>query len=156
MLESIFSIIRPVLRWACGKALTQIEMISDVLGFKVVQVYESLHIDDARFVEDEIQRRLINLELETHRLFRGVGYGKKYRNKYDLPRVHRVFFTYSDKIAGLINAGIIIVDDTNPEDYVDAEDITVEEQEDEYDILETDDLQDFCDDEIVLVSSSSS
>ena len=131
-------------------------MISDVLGFKVVQVYESSHIDDARFVEDEIQRRLLHLELGTHRLFRGVGYGKRYRNKYDLPRVHRVFLTYSDKIVELINAGKILVDDSNPEDYVDAEDITVEEQEDEYDILETDDLQDFCDDEIVLVSSSSS
>ena len=73
-------------------------MRSDVLGFKVIQVYESSHIDDARFVEDEIQRRLLHLQLGTHRLFRGIGYGKKYRNKYDLPRVHRVFLTYSVKI----------------------------------------------------------
>ena len=75
---------------------------------------------------------------------------------YDLPRVHRVFLTYSDKIVELINAGEIVVDDSNPEEYVDAEDITVADLEDEYDFLETDDLQDFCDDEIVLVSSSSS
>ena len=64
----------------------------------------------------------------------------KCRNKYDLPRVHRVFLTYSDKIVELINAGDIIVDDTIPTDVDDAEDITDAELEDEYDILETDDL----------------
>ena len=31
------------------------------LGFKVVQVYESSHIDDARFVENKIQRKLLDL-----------------------------------------------------------------------------------------------
>jgi len=84
MLEYFSPKIRPVLLWDSLKTLTKREMISDVLGFKVVQVYESSHIDDARFVEDEIQRRLLHLELGTHRLFRGVGYGKRYRNIYDM------------------------------------------------------------------------
>ena len=120
-------------------------MISNDLGFKVIQVYESAHIDDARFVEDEIQRRILHLPLGTNRLFRRVGYGKKYRNKNDLPRVHRIFLTYSDKIVDLINAGEIIVDDNIPQDVDDEEDITDAELEDEYDILETDDFTDFGD-----------
>ena len=49
-------------------------------------------------MHDLLKMRLLHLQLGTHRLFRGVGYGKKYRNKYDLPRVHRVFLTYSVKI----------------------------------------------------------
>ena len=119
-------------------------MISDHLGFQVIQVYESTHIDDARFVEDEIQRRILHLPLGTNRLFRGVGYGKRFRNKYDLPRVHRVFLTYSDKIVELINAGEIIVDDTIPADVDDAEDITDAELQDEYDILETEIIKIIC------------
>jgi len=64
----------------------------------------------------------------------------KCRNKYKLTRVHRVFLTYSDKIVKLINEGKIIVDDNIPQDVDDEEDITDAELEDEYDILEKDDL----------------
>ena len=85
-------------------------MMSDCLGFKVQEVFKSHFQWEASYIEDEIQRRILYLELGTHHLFRGVGNGQKYADKFKLPRVRRVLLTCSTKIQQLIKDRVIIVD----------------------------------------------
>ena len=56
----------------------------------------TFYIKSARNVEDDIQRVISYLLLGMHGVFLDVGFGKNYRNKYKLTRVHRVFRKYSD------------------------------------------------------------
>ena len=101
------------------------------LSFKVIQ---GNFIEDARNVEDKLQRRILHLELGRQRLFRKVG--QKFTNKNNLARLHQVFLTYRPNVAALIADGTIIVDDSDTKTFEDEELVEVEDEfDDEYHIL---------------------
>ena len=60
-------------------------------------------------MEDAIKRRIQPLELRSRRLHRKNGKGKRYANKVDMARVHRVFLTTGSKFQELLKKNIIIV-----------------------------------------------
>ena len=91
------------------------------LNFKVILVFQGNIVEDAMHVEDALQRRIRHLLLGTQRLFRKVGYGYKFTNKLNLPRLHQVFLTYSANVVALIADGTIIADDSDTKMFKDEE-----------------------------------
>ena len=88
-------------------SITRTQMIND-LGFKVVTLFTSSFMINARDVEDALQRRFQGLPL-GRRLWRSPDQGAK----FEMPdeKVNSVGIVYSDQIVPMIKAGKIEVCD---------------------------------------------
>jgi hypothetical protein len=88
-----------------GSIITRKQMIDD-LGFKVVTLFTSSIMINARDVEGALQRRFQGLPLGC-RPWRSPDKGAK----YEMPdgKVHSVGIAYSDQIVPLINEGMLEV-----------------------------------------------
>jgi len=99
-------------------SITRTQMIND-LGFKVVTLFTSSFMINARDVEDALQRRFQGLPL-GRRLWRSPDQGAK----FEMPdeKVNSVGIVYSDQIVPMIKAGKIEVCDSAPSFFEDDED----------------------------------
>jgi len=98
---------RPVLLKSDGTVITQKEA-EDELGFKVLELYSSKLKLNSRRVECALQTHFQNLSLGV-RLWRGPDKGAKYDVKGDQLKVHKVFLTYSPRVAEMLRKGVIKV-----------------------------------------------
>jgi len=92
---------RPVLVWSNGSTITATQAVQQV-DFKYVEVYASTLMINARRVEKALQVRFQHLHLGV-RLWRHPDKGAKYDRDDDAPKVHKVFVTYSTRVAQMLH-----------------------------------------------------
>ena len=98
---------RPVLVWSNGSTITATQAVQQV-DFKYIEVYASTLMINARRVEKALQVRFQHLHLGV-RLWRLPDKGAKYDRDDDAPKVHKVFVTYSTRVAQMLHESKIKV-----------------------------------------------
>ena len=98
---------KPVLLWGDETVITQ-KQAENKLGFKGLELYSSTLKLNARRVEAALQMHFQNLSLGV-RLWRSPDKGAKYDSEGDQLKVHKVFLTYSPRVAEMLREGIIKV-----------------------------------------------
>eukprot|EP00324_Dicrateria_rotunda_P011324 CAMPEP_0206174652 /NCGR_PEP_ID=MMETSP1474-20131121/52699_1 /ASSEMBLY_ACC=CAM_ASM_001110 /TAXON_ID=97495 /ORGANISM="Imantonia sp., Strain RCC918" /LENGTH=297 /DNA_ID=CAMNT_0053584359 /DNA_START=89 /DNA_END=979 /DNA_ORIENTATION=- len=91
---------RPVLLWANGDTITM-KQAEQQLGFRYIEIYASTLKLNARRVESALQQRFQYMPLGP-RLWRGPDKGAKYDTPEDAHKVHKVFVTFSTRVAQML------------------------------------------------------
>ena len=99
---------RPVLVWPDGTTITM-KQAEQQLDFEYIEIYSSTLKLNARRVEKALQQRFQYLPLGV-RLWRGPDKGSKYDHADDARKVHKVFVTFSPRVAQMLRERKIKID----------------------------------------------
>ena len=99
---------RPVLVWPDGSIITM-KQATQQLDFQYIEIYSSTLKLNARRVEKALQVRFQYLPLGV-RLWRGPDKGSKYDHADDARKVHKVFVTFSPRVAQMLRERKIKID----------------------------------------------